>query len=407
MIELDVDFHIHGRYSGGTSDDMNVPLLASQAPLKGLDVVATADALHAGWRRHLRENLKEESGLYKAAGSETRFIVQTEVEDARRVHQLILLPSLEAADELAGRLAKHSVNIDADGRPNVCQSGAELVDHVNEVGGLIGPAHAFTPWTSLYKEYDSLKQCYEDGLKHVHFLELGLSADTHHADRISELADVTFMSNSDCHSPWPHRLGREFNRVSVKEPSFDEIAKAIQRQGGRKFTLNAGLNPLEGKYHMTACTRCYLKFDWQDAVNLKRRCPECRGIIKRGVAQRIEELADSDEPRHPEHRPAYMHIVPLAEAICLALGIKGPTSKKVKERWDSLVGRFGSEINVLVDEDISAILEADRDVGGVIDVFRKGKMRYIAGGGGMYGRPTLSREKDRYYRGGQKTLSEY
>ena len=407
MLELDVDFHIHGRYSGGTSEDMSIPLLASQAPLKGLDVVATGDALHGGWRKHLRDNLTEEDGLYTAKGSTTRFIVETEVEDDRRVHHLILLPSLEGADQLADALRKHSVNIDTDGRPNVRLNGAQLIDEVNAVGGLLGPAHAFTPWTAVYKEYESLGACYGDRLKHVKFLELGLSADSDSADRVAELSELTFMSNSDCHSPWPHRLGREFNRILAKEASFKEIRKAICREGGRGFAMNAGLNPLEGKYHLTACSRCYLKFRWKDALKLNRRCPECRGIIKKGVADRTDDLADYDEPKHPDHRPPYIHIIPLAEAIAVATKTATVTSKRVKGRWDALVGRFGTEIDVLVDSDIDEVIKADKDVGRVISLFRQGRMRYVGGGGGMYGRPTLEREKDRYYRGGQKTLGDF
>jgi uncharacterized protein (TIGR00375 family) len=407
MIRINADFHIHGKYSGGVSEDMTIPLLSSQAPLKGLDILATADALHGGWRAHLKENLSEEDGLYASANSKAKLIVQTEVEDARRVHHLILLPSISSAESLAETLGKHSKNIDSDGRPNVNLTGEELVDQVNRVQGIIGPAHAFTPWTALYKEYNSMRECYGDNLKHVHFLELGLSADTDSADRISELSELTFMSNSDCHSPWPHRLGREFNRLEVKDLTFEEVRRAISHEGGRKFTLNAGLNPLEGKYHLTACSRCFLKFKWEEALKLKRRCPECKGMIKKGVAERIGELASWDEPRHPGHRPPYMHILPLAEAIGLAIGVSTLTSKKVKARWEKLIAGFGTEINVLIDEDICEVIKADREVGKVIELIRRGKMRYVGGGGGMYGHPTLTGEKDKYYAGSQRRIGEY
>ncbi len=407
MIEADVDFHIHGRYSGGTSAEMSIPLLATQAPLKGLDVVATGDALHSGWRQHLRDNLKEKNGLYSTSFSDTLFLIQTEVEDINRVHHVILLPSLEAADKLYLRMKKHSINIDSDGRPNIRLGGAEIVDEVLEVGGMVGPSHAFTPWTSMYKSHNSLAECYGDNLKNIKFLELGLSAETEMADRISELSDLTFMSNSDCHSPWPHRLGREFNRLKIKEPSFDEIRKAIERDGDRCFTLNVGLNPLEGKYHITACTRCYLKFSWSQAQTLKRRCPECGGLIKKGVEERVNELADLEKPAHPSHRPPYVRILPLAEVISLATGIKTLTSKKMKAHWNKLVNEFKTEINVLVDEDIGKILSFDPEVGKVIKLFREGRIKYVGGGGGMYGHPTLTGEKDRYYKGDQKKLSQF
>ena len=407
MLELNCDFHIHSKYSRGVSKDMELPLIAQQAKLKGLDLVATGDALHPLWLRHLKENLIESDGLYKTKITDTRFIVQTEVEDSSRVHHVILLPSIEAAETLQSKLAKHSTSLEADGRPKINLNGGEIVDYVKDVEGLAGPSHAFTPWTSLYKEYNSLKDCYGNNLKHVNFLELGLSADTDMADRIEELQDITFTTNSDCHSPWPQRLGREFNRIQVEDQSFDEIRKAINHEAGRKFTLNAGLNPKEGKYHITACTRCYTKFKIADALKLKMRCPECGGIIKKGVADRISELASWDKPKHPPHRPPYMHIIPLAEVIALALDISNPNTKKVKEVWQNLVGKFKTEINILIDEPPENLRKANPDVAKVIEKLRKSEINYIPGGGGKYGTPTLEKVKDDYYTGRQKTLNEW
>jgi len=408
MHEYNIDFHIHSRFSGGTSDKMVLPLIAEHAQEKGLYLVGSGDATHGGWLRHMREHLCEEaSGVYGIRGFKTRFLITAEVEDARRVHHVILLPSVDAAGDLRERLMKHSGNIDADGRPKVRISGAEVVDVVSDVGGLVGPSHAFTPWTAVYKEYDTLKDCYQDNLKKIKFLELGLSADTDMADRISELADLAFMTNSDCHSPLPHRLGREFNRLKLAELTFPEIARALNRNGGRKFTLNVGLNPLEGKYHITACSRCFLKFKLSDAQGLKMRCPDCRGLVKRGVMDRIGELASWDEPQHPKHRPPYIHILPLAEVIALAEGVSTITSKRVQERWKKLVGEFDSEINVLVDAKAADLKAFDHQVGSLIEKFRQGRIKYVAGGGGKYGRPTLAGEKDEYWGVGQKKLGDY
>jgi uncharacterized protein (TIGR00375 family) len=407
MESLNIDFHIHSRYSGGVSKEMTLPVIAGQAELKGLDVVATGDALHPKWITHLKDNLVEEDGLYTIRGFKTRFIVQTEVEDARRVHHVVLLPSISSAESLSESLEKHSKNIQTDGRPNVSLTGEEVVDYVLDVDGLVGPSHAFTPWTAVYKEYDSLSECYGGNLRHVRFLELGLSADSNMADRIAELRDLTFMTNSDCHSPWPHRLGREFNRVEVKDLSYSEIRKVVERSGGRSFVLNAGLDPREGKYHITACTRCYMKYRVEDAVGLKFRCPECRGLIKKGVSSRIDELASWHKPRHPDHRPPYLHILPLAEVVSLALGVKNVQAKKVKAEWDRLVHAFNSEINVLVDAGLSEIREVNPRVAEVISLFRSGRMKYVAGGGGNYGRPTLDSERDVFWDGCQKTLHDY
>ena len=243
MQDYDIDFHIHSKYSKGVSKSMELPVIAKQAELKGLDMVGTGDALCIPWMGHIKKALtKEEDGAYSTEDSKTQFLVTAEVEDERRVHHLILFPSISSAEEMTERLRKQSNDIHKEGRPHVKINGEQLVDHAREVDALVGPAHAFTPWTAIYKEYSSLKECYGTNTQYVKFLELGLSADTYMADRISELQDITFLSNSDTHSPWPQRLGREFNRLLIDRLSFKEIADALERKNKRKFSLNLGLN---------------------------------------------------------------------------------------------------------------------------------------------------------------------
>jgi len=408
MQQFDVDFHIHSRYSGGTSKDMVLPVIAKQAELKGLDLIGTGDALNPDWLKHVRKNLTEElNGIYSSPEFKTKFLISAEVEDYRRVHHLLLFPSISSAEELMEKFKRYSSDIDKDGRPHLRLNGEQIVDSAKEVDALLGPAHAFTPWTAIYKEYNSLRECYGDNTKEIKFLELGLSADSYMADRILELQEITFMTNSDTHSPWPHRLGREFNRILVKDLSFSEIKKAIEHKDNRKFVLNIGLNPREGKYHLTSCSRCFLRFKLQDAEGLKWRCPECRGMIKKGVSDRINELAMWEKPHHPWHRPRYMHIIPLAEVISLATGIGTITSKKIHERWEKLIEHFGTEINVLLDSEISEIKKIDPGVGKIIERFRTGRMKYVSGGGGQYGRPTLKEIGDNFYGMGQRSLNEF
>lgn len=408
MIEINADFHIHSKYSGGTSDDMTIPNLAKGGEGKGLDIIGTGDATHPGWLKHLVENLKGSDGLYSYKGSKSKFLVTAEVEDKNRVHHLLLFPGLDSAERFRGEIKSNSVDIEKEGRPHVSLSGEELIDLANDCDALLGPCHAFTPWTSLYKEFDSIKACYGDNVRYVKFLELGLSADSDMADRIPELKDLTFMSNSDAHSPWPHRIGREFNRLLVKDLSFDEIRKAIERKGGRMFTLNAGLNPKEGKYHETACTRCYMKFKVEDALRLKRRCPECKGIIKIGAKQRVEELAKGNKADHPKHRPPYIYTVPLAEVIGLARGVSTLQSARIQSEWRKMIERFGPEIKILIDKDIKCLKKYDEKIGGIIEAFRAGKMEYESGGGGKYGKPLWNKPlKEEFYDCSQKCLSQF
>ena len=309
------------------------------------------------------------------------------MEDQRRIHHIILFPSISAIEEFRYLVKDKSPNLDTDGRCNINLAGHELLDLVNTIDGLIGPAHAFTPWTSLYKEYDSIEHCYKT--KNIPFLELGLSADTQMADGISELKNITFMTNSDAHSPWPHRVGREFNRLKVKDNTYDEIINAIRRRGGNKFVLNVGIDPDLGKYHMTACTRCYKKYSIELAIQQKNRCA-CGGIIKKGVVDRINDLCDQ-EVTHPPHRPRYIKTIPLAEILVQTLGLASVNSKKVQDLWKLLIQSFKNEINVLLvtpKEEIEKIA-GEKAAQAIID-FRNGSIYIEPGGGGMYGKVHLT-----------------
>lgn len=402
------DLHIHGTYSRATSDRMVIDTIADQAEKKGLDIVGTGDILHPSWISMVRDKLgKVETGTFRHPDFWTNFLLTVEIEDNRRVHHLIILPSLSKAEELREKLDPHSSDMNIDGRPTVNLKAQEIVELATESDCLIGPSHAFTPWTSVYKEFDSLEDCYKDQLKNADFLELGLSADSLMADRIKELKNLTFLSNSDAHSPWPNKLGREFNRFDIPEPTFSEVSKSIR--GRKNIQLNVGLNPRLGKYHLTACSKCYQRVPVDKARSKDWKCEKCGGNIKKGVSDRVEELADFKSPQPPDFRPRYVHTAPLSEVISLALNRSNPRSKKVQLLWDSLVERFGDEISVLVDAKISEIREvSDSRIADMIQAFRDDLLEITPGGGGEYGNleiPTKVIKSQGEI--GQKTLSEF
>lgn len=384
---INADLHIHSRYSMATSKNMVPGVISPQAKFKGLDLVGTGDALHLKWLKILHENMEEtDEGIYsvkpeegKAPNSGCKFILTVEVEDIKRVHHLLFLPSFGAAygirDQLRG-------NLDVDGRPKVRMNGSEIMDIAHEHGCLIGPSHAFTPWTSIYKEYDSLCDCYG---KKPDFLELGLSADSDMADLINELQNIPFLSNSDAHSPWPHRLGREFNEMNIKELSFKGVKDGILN--GR-IKANYGFDPRLGKYHKTACIKCYKIFEIEEALRRKMKCP-CGGTIKKGVDYRIYELSTWDTPHHPSHRPPYVHILPLAEIISILYG-KGVTTVFVQKRWKQLVQKFGNEITVLIYAPLEELEKLDPQLAIVIEAFRNHTLKIQSGGGGRYGKIVLN-----------------
>lgn len=363
---------------------MDLDTIAAEACRKGIHLVGTGDALHPEWLENLRRLPERDGVLWH--NSTTRFVVTAEVEDSKGVHHLILIPEISKAEELREIFRKNSNNIDTDGRPRISLSGAEIADVCLEADCIIGPSHAFTPWTGIFAHHRSLKECYGDRAGDISFIELGLSADSDYADRISELRNKTFLSNSDGHSPWSNKLGREFNQFEIKDMSFQEIRLAIERRSGRRPTLNVGFYPEEGKYNRTACTRCYKQYTMKEMDEHLGRCG-CGGSIKLGVRDRVEILADLPQPVHPDHRPPYIHIIPLAEIIAMALGHKSVFTEGVRRIWSDLVSER-TEIEVLLHTDISE-LNTDERVASAIKAFRSGDVVVTPGGGGRYGRISL------------------
>lgn len=371
---INVDLHVHSCFSMASSKDMLIENMAPQARLKGLNLMGTGDALHPQWL-----NMIEEATSYNGDGiysyEDCDFILTSEIEGYKKVHHVLILPSLDSAREISERL--DSKNKNEDGRPKTKMDGAEIMDLVHEYDGLCGPAHAFTPWTGMYKSVNSFKECYGG---RPDFIELGLSADTNMADLVKELQDITFLSNSDAHSPWPHRLGREFNQIKVDDISFTSIKKAIKNHD---IVKNYGLVPNLGKYHMTACTKCYKLINPIIAKDRHMRC-SCGGTIKKGVDYRISEIADWDTPHHPNHRPEYIHVMPLSEIISLVYD-KGITTKTVQGVWSKLVDSFGTELNVLLNVDLQDIKKVDSKISPAIQAFREKTLHIKPGGGGKYG----------------------
>jgi uncharacterized protein (TIGR00375 family) len=383
------DLHIHSRYSMATSKNMIPEVITPQARLKGLQLVGSGDAFHNKWLQMIEDTTEESAdGVYivkesiviqddltiESKNPQPAIVLTAEVEDTRRVHHLLFIPSIDTAHQIRKKLKG---NLDSDGRPKVRMSGTQIQELAREYGCLMGPSHAFTPWTSLYKEYDSINDCYSEI---PDFLELGLSADSDMADRIEELQEIPFLTNSDAHSPWPHRLGREFNELEVKKISFPELKDAILK---RKITANYGFDPRLGKYHQTACTRCYQNFSPEEAIKLNMNCT-CGGKIKKGVDYRVQELATWNEPHHPSHRPPYIHILPLAEIISLTYS-KGVTSLFVQKIWRELIQKFGDEISVLIYAPIEEVIGIDPQLARRIQAFRDKTLQIKIGGGGKYG----------------------
>lgn len=376
---INADLHVHSKYSMATSKNMNPETMAVESMKKGLNLIATGDALHSKWLEELEDQLTpmDDTGIYKTniEGVSTNFITTTEVEDKERIHHLLIIPSLEVAWQMRDEFIVK--NMDADGRPKIRMHASEIIDIAKDYDCIVGPAHIFTPWTGIFKTYDSIEECY--GQK-VDFVELGLSSDTILADTIEELHDYPFLTNSDSHSPWPHRIGREFNKIDLSELSFKALKKAI---GSDKILENYGINPRMGKYHETGCIKCYKLYDIKDAQNNNMKC-SCGGQIKKGVKSRIDELSTLAEGKHPKNRPHYQYVLPLAELLS-TVHDKGVTTKYVQTRYNQLIEEFSNEIDVLINIPVEKIAIIDKKLASIIQAYRTNNLDVIPGRGGQYG----------------------
>ena len=136
------------------------------------------------------------------------------------------------------------------------------------------------------------------------------------------------------------------------------------------------------------------------------RCPGCGGQIKLGVADRVNLLADYETPLHPAHRPPYLHIIPLAEIIALALGHKSAMTVGVQKRWSELT-QSRTEIEVLMQADL-AEMKAEPRVIEAIQNFRLGRVEVRPGGGGKYGEVRLAEAVGpEGQKGGQRSLFDF
>jgi uncharacterized protein (TIGR00375 family) len=389
---VNADLHIHSHYTKPRQPRLDFATLATNARLKGLDIVATGDCLHPRWLKHIEDLSRDDDVTYSY--NDIHFILSTELQTNDNVHHLLYFPDLTSVYDFRDAIHHRSENIETDGKAIINVTSETIAGYAKDVDALIGPAHIFDKSSGIYEHYSSLKECYGDNATSIHFAELGLGGDTYYADTIKELHRVTFLTSSDTHNPHPIRLGREFTRFQLKKPTFSCIKKAILRKDGNYPVLNVGVPPEEGKYFESACTRCYKRFSIQDASKRHWKCT-CGAPIKKGVQQRINENATFNRPQHPYHRPLYLSILPLHEIITKTLQQQNPFTDTVMRYWHQLISTFGDEITVLLDTPVEDIAQvAIPSITEAIYAFREANIFFNPGGGGLYGSITFPWEEN-------------
>ena len=418
------DLHIHSRFSRATSQQMSISQIARFAKIKGLNLVGTGDFTHPKWLEEIRETLVPEqgTGLFRINGksdSSVRFMLTTEVctifdfeNQVKKVHHVILTPSVETAVQVNETLARYG-DLAGDGRPLLNMTAPQLVEEVMAVSGenMVFPAHVWTPWFSVFgafSGFDSIEDCYQDMSKHIHALETGLSSDPPMNWRLSKLDRFALVSNSDCHSFWPWRIGREANVFELPRMSYREVLDAICSKDPARFKFTIETDPAYGKYHWTGHRKCNVSLSPQEAEKFGNICPVCRRKLTKGVEHRVEELADRPADFKPDNVPGFMRLLPLSDIIAAVLGVSSPSTQAVWKIYNLLVGKFGDEYSVLMDASKEALAGVvDAAVADAVVKVRAGEVRVVPGYDGVYGKIDLSAtgEVEEHRRGSVQQLN--
>lgn len=449
------DLHLHSKYSRAVSQNMTLANMAHWAKLKGINVIATADFTHPFWFEQLKNELIEAgNGLYKLKSTRepVYFLLSCEVSSIysqggklRRIHNLFFFPSLAAVEQFNKKLLSRGANLRSDGRPTVGITAADLAQIALSCDrkALIIPAHAWTPWFSVFgafSGFDSIGECFGDMAKYIYGIETGLSSDPAMNWQIGDLDGRAILSFSDAHSL--EKMGREATVFEGNEVSYDTIYDAIRlsvlgsQLSDKSLSVNQSVSsetdkpitgklksafpkenfanrkqktdnriaftiefyPEEGKYHFTGHRDCNFSQSPKETAAAGNICPVCKRPLTIGVMHRVEELKSRElrvESRElvgvrwffpaQGERPSYVKLVPLTEILAESLNVAVAT-KRVMDCYNILVGALGSEFNVLLKADLKEIERlAGAKIAAGVGKVRAGEIMVEPGYDGKFG----------------------
>ncbi len=397
------DLHIHSRFARACSKELTVANLDRWAHIKGIQILGTGDFTHPGWMRELKDEFEPaEPGLFvvgdqileprtparnashsDAGGynlepqTKTRFLLTTELSciykqggKVRRIHNIVMVPSFAAADAIIVALEQRGCNLKADGRPILGLSSIDLLNIVRDAGGVLIPAHAWTPWFAIFGSksgFDSIQECFGDLASEIFAIETGLSSDPPMNWRVSALDNVALISNSDAHS-LPN-LAREANIMDLTELSYAQVIEAMKNSSPAKRRniareslphyshINATIEfyPEEGMYHVDGHRVCGVQWSPEETRRHGGRCTRCGLPVTVGVLNRVTQLADRDEKLPPLGAPLFHHLVELDKIIAEAMGRSGRTAKTVQREYHQLIEQGGSELDILLNHSLKQL----------------------------------------------------
>jgi DNA helicase II / ATP-dependent DNA helicase PcrA len=413
------DFHIHSHYSRASAKNLNLENLHIAAQLKGITVVSAGDFTHPEWLMELKNKLVyDKNGLFRLkpeiakecdkqvpplCRSRVSFMLVTEISNiykkngkTRKNHNLLFVPDLDAAVRLGLKLSAIG-NVKSDGRPILGLDARNLLEILLETTnrGFFVPAHIWTPWFSLLGSksgFDSVRECFEDLTSHIYAVETGLSSDPPMNWRVSELENLTLISNSDAHSP--ANLGREAN-IFDTALTYDSIIEAMKSGNPDHFLGTLEFYPEEGKYHYDGHRKCAISFHPEQTLSHNNICPVCEKPLTLGVLYRVKALSDRPEGVKPLKSHPYNHIIPLTDILAEILRV-GPRTKKVLQKYRLITEKLGPELNVLNALSLEKIDEAGIPLlKESIERMREKKIIIAPGYDGEFGRIKIFEEGER------------
>ncbi len=374
-----------------------------------MGLLGTGDFTHPGWRAELKEKLVPEgNGFYRlrdhpclegndvvpdSCPADLRFVLQVEISSiykrdgkVHKVHNLVYLPDLQAAERLSAILGKVG-NLNSDGRPILGLDSRDLLSMALESSerAVLIPAHIWTPWFSVLGSrsgFDAIEDCYGDLSGHIFALETGLSSDPPMNWRVSGLDRYTLVSSSDAHSP--SRIGREATLLAMVD-EYDGLFDALRSADPEVCRGTVEFFPEEGKYHLDGHRACGERMTPAETLAQDGLCPGCGKPVTVGVAHRVEALADrAVGSRSPRALP-FQRLVALGQIIGEIEGV-GPGSKRVARIYTDLLTRLGPELHILLDvpeEDLAAA--GGRLLAEGVSRVRRGQLTVRAGYDGLFG----------------------
>ena len=405
------DLHIHSKYSRATSKNCNLEELALWAKKKGLSLISTGDFTHPAWFNEIKEKLIPyddgtfrlrpdiEKEIFKGQ-TPVKFILSVEIstiykkgDKTRKVHHIVFVPNLKSAEKIRNKLETIG-NIKSDGRPILGLDSRNLLETVLESGedSYIIPAHIWTPWFSVLGSksgFDSIEECYEDLSDYIFAVETGLSSDPEMNWHVSKLDRFRLVSNSDAHSP--SKLAREAT-VFDHNPNYYSIMNALKTGEGYIGTVE--FFPEEGKYHEDGHRKCNVCMTPEETKKVNGICPVCGKPMTIGVSYRVNELSDRKTIITPPKTAGQVFsLVPLQEVLSEIMGV-GSSSKKVVNKYERLINKFGSELAILQEIPTDEISKDNTLLGEGISRLRKGQVIKHAGFDGEYGNIRLFEENE-------------